>query len=165
MLVGREINQAPPPLDPHLIHIRAQKRGASIRHGRIVREYTSRRTDGRLRPRNASQRHVCGVAHDQRGVSLGSRRLMPATDANQGYWESSALRLLNGERLPGSSAAWSAAAALTQLGISADLRLLSIRARLLFPSVYRTSVWIWKDPRNCLSSILGQDSRIRPSSC
>lgn len=87
------------------------------------------------------------------GVSLGeSADLMPANEANpRGYWESSALRLLNDELLERLGGTWSAPPRLEPgWESSADLRLLSIRARLLFPSVYRTSVWIWKDPRNCL---------------
>lgn len=87
------------------------------------------------------------------GVSLGEEAdLMPANEANpRGYWESSALHLLNDELLERLGGTWSAPPRLEPgWESSADLRLLSIRARLLFPSVYRTSVWIWKDPRNCL---------------
>jgi GT2 family glycosyltransferase len=87
------------------------------------------------------------------GVSLGEATdLMPANKDNpRGYWESSALRLLNDEVLEQLGGTWSAPPRLEPgWESSADLRLLSIRAHLVFPSVYRTSAWIWKDPRNCL---------------
>jgi GT2 family glycosyltransferase len=87
------------------------------------------------------------------GVSLGeSTDLMPANEDNpRGYWESSALRLLNDELLEQLGGTWSAPPRPAPgWESSADLRLMPIRARLLFRSVYRTPVWIWKDPRNCL---------------
>ncbi|HSD10670.1 MAG TPA: glycosyltransferase [Candidatus Binatia bacterium] len=100
------------------------------------------------------------------GVSLGeSADLMPAHDANpRGYWESSALRLVNDELLEQLGGTWSAPPPLEPgWEFSADLRLLSIRARLLFSSVYRTSVWIWKDPRNCLLlPFWAKTLRVRP---
>src|SRR5262249_34877266 len=87
------------------------------------------------------------------GVALGEATdLMPASEDNpRGYWESSTLRLLNDELLERLGGTWSAPPRLEPgWESSTDLRVLSIRARLLFPSVFRTSAWVWKDPRNCL---------------
>jgi GT2 family glycosyltransferase len=87
------------------------------------------------------------------GPSLGEAKdLMPATEDNpRGYWESLALRLLNDELLERLGGTWSAPPPLEPgWESSADLGVMSVGARARFRSVYRTPVWIWKDPRNCL---------------
>src|SRR5262245_25499829 len=139
--------------EPH--SVRARKRAALDPHGSILRGVRNRSVRMAVFVLGMHRSGTSAVARtiNLLGVPLGeSADLMPANEDNpHGYWESSALRLMNDELLEKLGGTWSAPPRLEPgWESSADLRLLSIRARLLFPSVYRTSVWIWKDPRNCL---------------
>jgi hypothetical protein len=85
------------------------------------------------------------------GVPEGEDLLTGALDNPEGHWESLSLTRFNNGLLAGLGGAWFAPPAIGEgweqhPRLEPELR----RAAALFPTVFPSDPWVWKDPRNCI---------------
>lgn len=79
--------------------------------------------------------------------------LLPGTADNpRGYWESGSLTAFNDRIFAAFGSDWSCPPSLDP-GWEGDLALEELRAEAkdVFPRVFPTEQWVWKDPRNCIT--------------
>jgi len=78
--------------------------------------------------------------------------LRTTRDNPRGYWESASMTAFNDRLLDALGCDWSCPVELAP-GWERDESLAALRAeaRELFPAIFPTEQWVWKDPRNCVT--------------
>lgn len=96
---------------------------------------------------------VAGVLHEL-GLSLSiPEDVLPAQSYNlSGLWESAALQTLNNQVMALCGGTWAYPPELDGAWADSDMMCQLMRqAREIFPRVYPSTQWVWKDPRTCIT--------------